>query len=92
MVSHSETFGLVYLEALTQGLPIIYTENQGFDNVNNNLQVGYAANSNNVSDIAAKLEMALKNRENLLLDIQKIDFSAFSWQKKASDWLNAIKI
>lgn len=31
MVSHSETFGLVYLEALSQGLPILYTAGQGID-------------------------------------------------------------
>ena len=28
--SHAETFGLVYVEAMSQGLPIIY-EGQGFD-------------------------------------------------------------
>lgn len=31
LLSHTETFGLVYAEALTQGLPVIYTSNQGFD-------------------------------------------------------------
>lgn len=31
MPSHKETFGLVYAEAMSQGLPIIYTKNQGFD-------------------------------------------------------------
>lgn len=31
LVSRFETFGLVYAEALTQGLPIIYTKGQGFD-------------------------------------------------------------
>jgi len=91
MISLSETFGLVYLEALTQGLPVVYTENQGFDGIIDNLSVGYAVNPNNVSDIAANLESALKNREKLLLDMQKIDFSVFSWQKKAEEWLRAIR-
>src|SRR5699024_6672924 len=31
MPSKHETFGLVYVEALTQGIPIIYTKKQGFD-------------------------------------------------------------
>ena len=31
LVSKTETFGLVYAEALSQGLPIIYTKGQGFD-------------------------------------------------------------
>lgn len=31
MISNYETFGLVYLEALSQGLPVIFTKNQGID-------------------------------------------------------------
>ena len=31
MPSHHETFGLVYAEAMSQGLPVIYTRGQGFD-------------------------------------------------------------
>lgn len=31
MPSLTETFGLVYAEALSQGLPVIYTKGQGFD-------------------------------------------------------------
>ena len=90
MISKSETFGLVYFEALTQGLPVVYTAGQGFDGVINNLSVGYAVKSDNVSDIAAKLDSALANRSALLSDIRKIDFSAFGWPVKAGAWLNVI--
>ena len=31
MPSFTETFGLVYAEAMSQGLPVIYSKNQGFD-------------------------------------------------------------
>lgn len=31
MPSRSETFGLVYVEAMLQGLPILYTKNEGID-------------------------------------------------------------
>ncbi len=91
MISKSETFGLVYFEALTQGLPVVYTAGQGFDGVINNLSVGYAVKSDNVSDIAAKLDSALVNRSALLSDIRKIDFSVFGWPVKAGAWLNVIR-
>lgn len=31
MPSKPETFGLVYVEALSQGLPILYAKGEGFD-------------------------------------------------------------
>lgn len=31
MPSYNETFGLVYIEALSQGLPILYSKNEGID-------------------------------------------------------------
>lgn len=44
MVSHSETFGLVYIEALSQGLPILYTRGQGIDGTLKE-KIGEAADS-----------------------------------------------
>lgn len=42
LASRFETFGLVYAEALTQGLPIIYSKGQGFDGQFPEGEVGYA--------------------------------------------------
>lgn len=44
MASKAETFGLVYAEAMSQGLPIIYTKNQGFDGQFENGVVGFSIN------------------------------------------------
>lgn len=41
MVSFNETFGLVYAEAMSQGLPVIYTKNEGFDKQFDEGVVGY---------------------------------------------------
>lgn len=51
MVSHKETFGLVYVEAMSQGLPIVYSKGQGFDGQFDEGTVGYHASSNSVLDI-----------------------------------------
>lgn len=51
MVSHSETFGLVYVEALSQGLPIVYTKGQGIDGTIRK-NVGVPVNSHSVDEIA----------------------------------------
>lgn len=42
LASYTESFGLVYAEALSQSLPIIYTEKQGFDRQFANGFVGYS--------------------------------------------------
>jgi L-malate glycosyltransferase len=41
MPSQLETFGLVYVEALSQGLPVLYTKTQGFDGNYPEGTVGY---------------------------------------------------
>jgi glycosyltransferase involved in cell wall biosynthesis len=42
MPSYNETFGLVYIEAMSQGLPIIYTQNEGVDGYFKEGSVGYS--------------------------------------------------
>lgn len=40
--SSAETFGMVYLEAMSQGVPVLYTRGQGFDGQFPEGEVGYA--------------------------------------------------
>lgn len=61
MPSHTETFGLVYAEAMSQGLPVLYTEGQGFDGHFPDGTVGYAVSH---TDAAALVEKILKAAEN----------------------------
>jgi glycosyltransferase involved in cell wall biosynthesis len=56
-----ETFGRVYAEALTQGLPVIYTRGQGFDGFFAEGTVGHAADAGDPEDMADKLEDIIKN-------------------------------
>ena len=64
MPSIHETFGLVYAEALTQGLPIIYTKDQGFAGNFKDGEVGYAVpryNTKYIYDCILKITENYKN-------------------------------
>lgn len=61
MPSVTESFGLVYAEAMSQGLPVIYSKGQGFDGQFENGTVGYAVNCFDYRDIASKILSLYRN-------------------------------
>ncbi len=61
MPSHRETFGTVYIEALSQGLPVIYTKGQGIDGYFEDGCVGYGCVPTDVDDIVDKIFKIMKN-------------------------------
>jgi len=90
MPSYNETFGLVYLEAMSQGLPIIYTKREGVDGYFKDGTVGYSVNPKDVNDIVKKIEMIISNynriSKNCLGLVEK-----FSWDKIAKIYYNIYK-
>jgi UDP-glucose:(heptosyl)LPS alpha-1,3-glucosyltransferase len=54
--SHFETFGLVYLESLAMGVPVLVSQNAGASELIEDGRHGYRIDPNNVDDIAAKLQ------------------------------------
>ena len=83
MPSIHETFGLVYLEALSQSLPVVYTKGQGIDGMFDD-SIGIAVNPLSINDI--------KNALMTIMDAPSkfgnscIDFQAFSWDRIADDY------
>ena len=65
MPSYTETFGLVYAEALSQGLPVIYTKGQGFDGQFEEGTVGYRTSSNSAEECADAIEKIANNYDNI---------------------------
>lgn len=65
MPSIHETFGLVYVEAMSQGLPVIYSKGQGFDGQFDDGEVGYSVDSKNYIDIYNKILKILDDYENI---------------------------
>ncbi len=61
LASHTETFGLVYAEAMSQGLPVVYTKGQGFDGQFPEGTVGYRVEPNNPERIARAISSILSD-------------------------------
>ena len=65
MPSHTETFGLVYAEAMSQGLPVLYTAGQGFDGHFPDGTVGYAVSDTDAAALAEKILLVAQRYEAL---------------------------
>ena len=59
MPSLRETFGLVYIEALSQGIPILYTRGQGVDGYFEEGEVGYAVDPMDPLKICDRIELIM---------------------------------
>ena len=78
MVSFNETFGLVYAEAMSQGLPVIYTKGQGFDQHFRNGKIGYAVDPLNVKEIAQSIVEIIDNYKSIAQNCIELSGN-FSW-------------
>ena len=84
MASHHETFGLVYVEALSQGLPVLFTRGQGIDGTfSENIGVGVDAAS--VADIQRGLAEMIDNYAGF--DTSQVNFERFDWENIAARYL-----
>jgi glycosyltransferase involved in cell wall biosynthesis len=86
MPSKFETFGLVYIEALSQGLPVIFTEGQGVDGFFEDGEVGYAIKPNSIDDYVSKILKIIKNYSEITLQCNK-KAGKFSWVDISKDYV-----
>ena len=89
MVSKPETFGLVYVEALSQHLPIIYAQGQGFDGYYPDGYVGYPAEAGNAESIAEKIELLIKNYAAISNNVEALKLDDdFAWENIGKKYLS----
>lgn len=86
--SVNETFGLVYLEALSQNLPVVYTKGDGID--------GLLSDSNGVGMSSPSLDN-IKNAIAAIIDERDsysnkgLDFNQFRWSAIAARYISFYK-
>lgn len=85
MPSITETFGLVYAEAMSQGLPIIYTKGQGFDGHFKDGEIGFAVNCFDYKMIAQKILEIYSNYDSISERCTSYA-DRFDWKKIAFDY------
>lgn len=83
MPSHSETFGLTYIEAISQAVPIVYSKNQGVHGYFPSSLVGFPCEPRNILDIKNSIEKTLKTfPKGLDFTHKNINPTLeFSWEK-----------
>lgn len=91
MLSKTETFGLVYIEAMSQGLPIIYSKNTGIDGYFEDRNVGIALQPNkpNLESLENDIKYIINNYNKISKNnIEKS--REFTWENVSNRYLNII--
>lgn len=90
LLSSPETFGLVYPEAMSQGLPVIYTENEGFDSFFPNYLIGVSVEKNDSLDFSKALDYIIKHYERISLNASA-SVDSFNWDSINEQYLKVYK-
>lgn len=87
MPSFHETFGLVYAEAMSQGLPVIYTKGEGFDGQFEDGTVGYSVNPNEPEQIANAIEKICQKYASISSNCNQL-VERFNWESISEQYEN----
>ncbi|MGN0995451.1 MAG: glycosyltransferase [Candidatus Ventricola sp.] len=84
--SGAETFGMVYLEAMSQGVPVLYTRGQGFDGQFPEGEAGYSVVCGDIAQQAKALELVTQNyarRSARCIELAQ----GYAWPSVAGQWM-----
>ncbi|WP_100405634.1 glycosyltransferase family 4 protein [Bacillus solitudinis] len=90
MPSFTETFGLVYIESMSRGIPVIYSRGQAIDGFYKDGEVGYSVEPNNISMMVDVVQKIMNNYVEIstnCIDNAKL----FLWKDIARNYLECYK-
>ena len=87
MASVHETFGLVYAEAMSQGLPVIYTRGQGFDEQFEEGKVGFHVDCFDPAQIADRIETIAANYVQISSNCLSAS-NKFNWNQISEEYIH----
>lgn len=90
MPSVKETFGLVYIESLSQGLPIVYCKNEGVDGYFETGEVGVAVTPNSIKEILDAIKYIKTNYERLSKNALAAS-KKFTWDESTKSYISIYK-
>ena len=72
---------------MSQGLPIIYTKNEGVDGYFKEGSVGYAVNPDDINDMTEKIKLMSSNYAKMSENAAK-ESQRFSWDRVSDQYLD----
>jgi len=83
--SYPETFGLVFLEALAAGTPLIYSKNAGIDGYFEDFDIGIGVNHRSVEEIALAIETIILKNDEYIKNVEQLISKGFLNQFSKSE-------
>lgn len=83
--SIKETFGLVYIEAISQSKPIVYSKDEGVDGFFDELTIGEKTDPKNYKSIAQSIKK-IHTSYNNYKQLDNVSIHRFSWDRIAEEY------
>lgn len=90
MPSFKETFGLVYIEAISRCLPVVYSYGQGIDGVFKEGVCGFGCFTNSLESLTKAIELVQNKFPTGLGPYDRNPASEFCWSKLAEQYLQKV--
>lgn len=90
MPSIFETFGLSYIESISQLTPVVYSQGQGIDGLFDDGVVGFSCDPSNVTSICNAITKALDVFPSGLSFQKESPIQNFSWEKVAEKMMSQV--